>query len=98
MSLEISVVETTGPDDSVNLGSVVGLSGTVSMKMRLLSNSAPDVAPINVATIHLSASASTTPGVFLTPNAPTFDISCDPSLLWLSVHGEDEFVQILAQG
>lgn len=95
MSIQLAVVSTTGSTGSVNLGDFIA-ANPAALSLKLLSDSDPASSPVDVATVHLSADVQNTAGYFLTPGAPTLDIICDPSDLWVSVHGDDEFVQILA--
>lgn len=97
MAIELAVVETTGSTTAVSVGSLISDPNTsATLSFKLLCVSDPGAAPSGAAVVHFSANASTEPGAYLAPHAPTFTIECAPSELWVSVHGEDEFVQIVS--
>jgi hypothetical protein len=94
MAITIHTIDSTGPASGVNVASLVS-ANPARMTFTLLNDSDPGSAPSDIATIHLSESVTTTPGVFLTAGAPRITVTADPATLWVSVHGEGDFVQVV---
>jgi hypothetical protein len=97
MSIQFAVIETTGDDAAIQLSTLISGSAA-SMTIKLLNTANPASGVVNVATVHRDEGGglASGEGFFLTPGAPTLTITCDPTDLWVSVHGEGEFVQIIA--
>jgi len=95
MSVQIVTVPYTDGSSGVNLGTLISGS-SAAMTLQLVNDADPGTEPGDAATIHLSESVQSTPGYFLTAVSPSLPITCDPSLLWVFVHGEGDFVQVIA--
>jgi len=95
MPVQIATVPYTDGQSAVNLGTLI-LGSHASMTLQLLNDGDPGSPPSGTATIHLSASVKTTPGYFLGAVSPSVPVECDPSLLWVFVHAEGDFVQVIA--